>query len=117
MKKLALYSTLVLVVGFAGNVYAQQAGGFAGPSLPKITVADALKLSDDTPVVLEGKIEKNLGGEKYLFKDNTASVTIEIDNDDWRGVTVGEQDLIEIHGEVDKDLMNFEIDVDVVAKK
>ena len=117
MRKLALYSALALVVGFAGNVYAQQAGGYTGPSIAKITVAEALKLGDDAPVVLEGKIEKGLGGEKYLFSDATGSVTVEIENDDWRGVTVNEQDNIEIRGEVDKDLMNFEIDVDTVTKK
>ena len=119
MKKTTIISALALIIGFSSNVSAQQpiVGGFTGPLLTKITVAEALKLSDDTPVVLEGKIEKNLGGEKYLFKDNSASVTVEIDNDDWRGITVSEQDLIEIHGEVDKDLMNFEIDVDSVLKK
>lgn len=117
MKKLALVSALALVLGLSNNVFAQQQGGFTGPSVTRMTVAEALKLSDDTPVVLEGKIEKNLGGEKYLFTDTTGSVTVEIDNEDWRGITVNEQDNIEIRGGVDKDLMNFEIDVDAVAKK
>ena len=119
MKKTTIVFTLALITVFSSYVSAQQpiAGGFTGPSLAKLTVAEALKLSDDTPVVLEGKIEKNLGGEKYLFKDNTASVTVEIDNDEWRGITVNEQDIIEIRGEVDKDLMNFEIDIDSISKK
>ena len=45
------------------------------------------------------------------------SVTVEIDNDDWRGVSVSEKDTVEIRGEVDKDFMNFEIDVDSITKK
>ena len=118
MKKTVAISSFALILGLVGNVMAQQPmGGFNGPSIAKINVAEALKLGDDAPVVLEGKIEKNLGAEKYLFTDATGSVTIEIDYEDWRGVSVNEKDIVEIRGEVDKDLMNFEIDVDSVAKK
>ena len=123
MKKLAMVSALALVIGFSGNALAQQnfgaanAGGYTGPSAASMTVAEAKKLGDDTPVVLVGKIEKSLGGEKYVFTDNTGSVTVEIDNDDWRGLTVNDKDTVEIRGEVDKDFMNFEIDVDSIAKK
>ncbi len=114
MKKLAVVSALALVIGFSGNALAQ----YTGPSAVKtMSVAEALKLGDDAPVILTGKITKDLGGEKYLFTDQTGSVTVEIDNEDWRGVTANENDTVEIRGEVDKDLMNFEIDVDAVSKK
>ena len=56
-------------------------------------------------------IAQDTGSRDYI------EVTVEIENDDWRGVTVNEQDNIEIRGEVDKDLMDFEIDVDTVTKK
>ena len=79
--------------------------------------AEALKLNDDTPVVLVGQIEKSLGDEKYLFKDASGSVTVEIDNEDWRGVTVTPKDTIVIQGEIDKDFFKTEIDVDSVALK
>ena len=123
MKKLAMVSALALVIGFSGNALAQQnfgaanAGGYTGPSAASMTVAEAKKLGDDTPVVLIGKLEKSLGGEKYLFTDNTGSVTVEIDNDDWRGLTVNDKDTVEIRGEDDKDFMNIEIDVEAIAKK
>ena len=123
MKKLAMVSALTLVLGISGNALAQQnfgaanQGGYTGPTIASVSVAEALKLGDDAPVVLQGKIEKNLGGEKYLFTDNTGSVTIEIDDDDWRGLSVNEKDTVEIRGEVDKDFMNFEIDVDSITKK
>ena len=80
-------------------------------------VGEAKKLSDDTPVVLTGKIVRSLGSEKYEFKDKTGSVTLDIDNDDWNGVNVGPEDTVEIQGEVDKDFTSFEIDVDRVIKK
>ena len=107
-------STSALSNGFTGP---QQAGGFQGPGLAPSSVAEALKLNDDTPVVLVGQIEKSLGDEKYLFKDASGSVTVEIDNEDWRGVTVTPKDTIVIQGEIDKDFFKTEIDVDSVALK
>lgn len=107
-------STSALASGFTGP---QQAGGFQGPGLAPSSVAEALKLNDDTPVVLVGQIEKSLGDEKYLFKDASGSVTVEIDNEDWRGVTVTPKDTIVIQGEIDKDFFKTEIDVDSFALK
>ena len=107
-------STSALASGFTGP---QQAGGFQGPGLAPSSVAEALKLNDDTPVVLVGQIEKSLGDEKYLFKDASGSVTVEIDNEDWRGVTVTPKDTIVIQGEIDKDFFKTEIDVDSAALK
>ncbi len=107
-------STSALANGFTGP---QQAGGFQGPGLAPSSVAEALKLNDDTPVVLVGQIEKSLGDEKYLFKDASGSVTVEIDNEDWRGVTVTPKDTIVLQGEIDKDFFKTEIDVDSVALK
>ena len=107
-------STSALASGFTGP---QQAGGFQGPGLAPSSVAEALKLNDDPPVVLVGQIEKSLGDEKYLFKDASGSVTVEIDNEDWRGVTVTPKDTIVIQGEIDKDFFKTEIDVDSVALK
>ena len=119
MKTSKVLAVAVLGVSFAmvSNAIAQNAGGFKGPGIADSTVADALKLPDDTPVVLKGKIEKSLGNEKYQFNDGTGVIVVEIDNEDWTGVSVNEKDLIVIKGEVDKDLMNVEIDVDSVAKK
>lgn len=107
-------STSALASGFTGP---QQAGGFQGPGLAPSSVAEALKLNDDTPVVLVGQIEKSLGDEKYLFKDASGSVTVEIDNEDWRGVTITPKDTIVLQGEIDKDFFKTEIDVDSVALK
>lgn len=118
MKNILTVSALALVMGLSANVLAQPAaGGFTGPSQAAVSVAEAKKLSDDAPVVLNGRIEKSLGGEKYLFTDNTGSVTVEIDNEDWNGVSVSEKDTVELRGEVDKDFTSFEIDVDSVIKK
>ena len=123
MNKLLAVSTLALMIGFAGAAHAQYQGamaprgGFTGPGLAVSTVAEANKMSDDQPVVLVGQIQQSLGDEKYLFKDASGSVTVEIDNEDWRGVTVTPKDTIVIQGEIDKDFFKTEIDVDSVALK
>lgn len=122
MKKVIAVSALALMLGMSGGAFAQYngpsaRGGFSGPGPAVSTVAEAAKLGDDTPVVLVGNIEKSLGDEKYLFKDASGSITVEIDNDDWRGVNVTPENVIEIRGEVDKELFDIKIDVDTVTLK
>ncbi len=115
MKKLTLVSALALILGLTGNSYAQ--GGYTGPTISKITVKEALELRDDSPVVLEGKITQSLGDEKYQFSDGSANIIIEIDNEDWRGLTVNENDIVEIRGEIDKEFLKAKVDVDSIIKK
>lgn len=119
MKKTVLVSALALVIGFSSGAMAQQpTGGYTGPSAVKsATVAEALSFSDDTPVVLTGKIEKSLGDEKYMFADNSGKVVVEIDNEDWRGQNVGADDVVEIKGDVDKEFLETTIDVESITKK
>ena len=50
-------------------------------------------------------------------KDASGAITVEIDDDDWNGLNVTPQDLIEIRGEVDKDLFDTKIDADSVMLK
>ncbi len=113
MKKLLTTSVFTLALSFAGSASA----AFQGPGLTPVSVAEALKMNDDAPVVLNGQIEKSLGGEKYQFKDSTGTVVIEIDDEDWRGLDVKPEDVITIKGEVDKDMFKTEIDVDSVELK
>lgn len=119
MKNTLAVSALVLGLAVAGNSFAQQAGGFQGPGvkLEQMTVTQALELQDDSQVILVGQIEKSLGNEKYTFKDASGSVTVEIDDDDWKGLSVKPEDTIIIKGEVDKGMFKTEIDVDTVELK
>ena len=73
-------------------------------------------MPDDTPVVLKGKVEKSLGNERYQFNDGTGVIVIEVDNEDWRGLTVTPEDTVEIKGEIEKDMLSApEVDVDTVS--
>ena len=98
--------------GFNGGV----GGGFTGPSTGPSTVAKAKEMPDDHYVVLRGNIVEKTRKEHYLFRDETGSITIEIDDDDWRGLTVTPEDTVEIGGEVDKGWRSIKIDVDWVRK-
>ena len=118
MKKVLVLGALGLLLNVPSNVMAQQAGGYTGPSATIATsVAEAVKMTDGAVVELTGKIEKSLGDEKYTFRDQTGTVKVEIDNEDFRGVSVNEQEVVKLRGEVDKDLLEETIiDVDSVEK-
>lgn len=97
----------------AGN----HGGGFvSGTSPQEIITVDALeKLSDDSYVVLQGTITAKVADEKYTFQDKTGTVQIEIDDDDWNGLTVKPGDVVIIEGELDKNWTGpDEIEVDVI---
>lgn len=124
-KKLIIATVLTLGVtsafaqqgGYTGPSSAPQAsGGYTGPKVVTQTVAQAIQMRDDSKVTLRGYIIQHLGKDKYLFEDSTGKVTVEIDDDNWQGLTVGAKDLVEIYGEVDKDWNSVEIDVDRIRK-
>lgn len=95
---------------------ATSGGGFSGPGLSVSTVEQAKGMRDDAKVAVRGSIIQHLGKDKYLFKDATGSIRVEIDNDKWGGQTITPDDTVELHGEVDKDWNSVEIDVDRVVK-
>ncbi|MDR2433686.1 MAG: NirD/YgiW/YdeI family stress tolerance protein [Treponema sp.] len=110
-KHLVCLAVLLALAGLTG--YAQ---GYTGPGLDPVTVAEAKNLRDDSPVVLRGKIERFLGDEKYLFSDDSGTITVEIDNRLWTGLSVNQNDTVEISGEVDKDFRGIEIEVNAIKK-
>ena len=51
------------------------------------------------------------------FQDQTGTIKIEIDDEDWNGVTVGKDDVVQIQGEVDKSWTKpTKIEVDFIQK-
>ena len=122
MKRYALLSVAIFAITvvsfFAASPSCAAQRGYTGPGGPALaTVALAKEMRDDTYVTLRGTIIQHIGKDKYLFKDNTGTITIEIDHDKWGGQTIGPEDTVEIYGEVDKEWISVEIDVDRVVKK
>ncbi len=92
-------------------------GGFSGPALGLSTVRhvlDAGMFSDDKPVTLTGHITSSLGGEMYLFSDQTGSINVEIDHEKWQGLQITPQTRVTLHGEIDKEFNSTKIDVDYI---
>jgi uncharacterized protein (TIGR00156 family) len=82
------------------------------------TVKQAMTLKDETPVQLKGYVVKALGQEKYQFRDATGTMTVEIDDELWRGQPVSATTPVTLTGEVDIDYRpakRVEIDVDQVS--
>lgn len=109
MKKLVV-STIAGILLLSGKCQA----GFIDGVISPTTIANALTQKDDTPVTLEGKITKHLHKDKYLFTDDTGTVTVEIDRQDWNGIDVTPADTVRIRGEVDKGWYDTKIDVDSI---
>lgn len=118
MKRLVLTLILACMVAwgaesFGGTNSSQaQKGGFISKT-PKFTVAQAKKAKDDTRVVLQGKIIREVEHEKYEFADDTGVILIDIDDKIWRGLSVTTDDLIEIEGYIDDDDVFEPIEVEV----
>jgi uncharacterized protein (TIGR00156 family) len=115
MKHLICLVGLLALVGLSVNAQ-QQGGGYKGPGAAAITVAEAKNLRDDTPVILQGKIERFLGDEKYLFSDDTGNMIVEIDNRVWGNLSVDENEMVEINGEIDREFRGNEVEVRTIRK-
>ena len=117
---------LALAVMLAVPVYAAETaapalpgGGFQGPggTVSTDTVAKALVAPNKTPVVLTGHVVERLAGsdDKYLFKDATGQIIVDIDHEIFAGRTVTPQTKVRLSGKVDKDMMEpVKIDVKVL---
>ena len=91
------------------------ATGYSGPGFqPVTTVQAAMGAADDTPVVLQGKIIKRIQGDIYEFRDATGVMKVEIDDEDWPAATIDLFTPVKLTGEVDRDLIGREIDVEFV---
>ena len=106
------------VAGFQGPD-TTQGGGFQGPTtgIEADTVANAQKSRDDARVVLTGNIIQRVASsdDKYVFKDSTGEMIVEIDFGLFAGRTVTPQTKVRLSGKVDKDFMEApKVDVKVL---
>ena len=101
-------------------------GAFAGPGKnmnnntnnhPAVwTVTEVMSLPDDTPVVMRGRITKNMGNNMFVFEDGSGTVMLEIDEESWNGNTVRVDDIVTVYGNVDKGSNYTAIDVNSIVK-
>ncbi len=98
-----LNTSLVFAVGFTGQI-------------AKYSVKDALKQPDDSYVTVQGNIVKKISSDKYLFKDETGNMTVEIDHEKWGNIEASEKDTLELTGEIERKFNSIHLDVDTVNK-
>ena len=91
------------------------AAGFTGQTA-KYSIQDALKQPDNSFVTIQGNIVKKLSSDKYLFKDTTGTITVEIDNEKWGNIEASEKDTLELTGEIERKFNSIHLDVDTVTK-
>ena len=116
MKK--ILASLALVLLMAAPAVAQT-GGFTGPGSEgrRVQVSDLKGLDDDAMVTLTGTIQAKISDEKYTFSDSSGTVTLEIDDDLFKNMTVNPNQRLEIYGEVDKGIISaLEVDVKRITK-
>jgi uncharacterized protein (TIGR00156 family) len=89
------------------------AGGFVEPL---ISVSDAQTLKDDMPVRMQGTIVRSLGNKRYEFRDNSGTITVFIDRKLWMGISVTDQDTVEISGLIDKLFSTRRVKVRAIQK-
>ena len=106
---------LMLVSLLLATTSAQAA--YTGPQeLPRVfsTVIEALEYPvDDHEIAFEGHITKRIGHDKYLFRDKTGSIRLEIDAGVFPADDINDKTRVKIYGEIDsKVLDNPMVDVD-----
>ncbi len=92
-----------------------QKGGFKGPQ-NVVTVKEAKEMKDDSWVTVRGTIEKRLSDDDYLFRDETGTLSVEIDDKTWQGQSVSPKDKVELQGEIDKAFNDAQLEVKQVRK-
>ena len=115
MKKISMLAVLTLL-----PVYSSMAANMNNTKTNTPTtywsVSEVMTLPDNSPVVMRGRITKDMGGNMYVFEDSSGTVMLEIDDEDWNGNTVRINDVVTVYGNIDKGVNYIEIDVDSVEK-
>jgi uncharacterized protein (TIGR00156 family) len=82
-----------------------------------VTINEAQNLPHDSWVVLTGNIVFSLPPPNdYTFRDSSGEITIDIGPKEWRGLSVGVSDRVEISGEVKRERGQVFIKVHAIRK-
>lgn len=80
-------------------------------------IQEALLLDDEMRVTLQGRIIERLAKDRYLFRDHTGEMVIEIEGDEWYGIEVSPDNMILLQGEIERSRFGTTIvDVDFLLK-
>lgn len=117
MKKIATLATILtasLLAACSQNAPQNQVFGQTTNSV--MNIAQVKNQYDDAIVTFTGKIVRQVDGEEYIVADQTGEIRVEIDHHVWNGVNVTSADTIRIHGKVDKETFETQVDARSVEK-
>ena len=114
MKKQLKIATLLFCLGFCFRASDVKAG-FLGPETKSLTTVQAILKNhyDDMRVTIKGYIVKRLSHDKYLFKDETGEIIVDIDEKYMPHDDITPKTLIKIDGEVDVKHKGNKVEIDV----
>ena len=124
MKKFISCLTLLLLFIWAQPILAEGLIDSASESTQN-KVSELSNLDDGAMVILTGNLEKQVSDDndsllredEYVFNDGTGTVVVTIDGDLWMGLTVSPRDIVEIQGEVDKDLSETKVTATRITRR
>lgn len=117
MKKisvLAMIAVLPISAAIAGSGMQKNTMKKNNPTYWSVT--EIMSLPDNSPVVLHGKITKNMGDNVYVFEDGSGTIMLEIEESDWNGNSVTVDDIVTVYGNLDKGDDYMEVDVTSIQK-
>ena len=117
MKKVSVLTLALLMpmcAAFAGSGHNMNNNMNNQPAV--WTVTEVMSLPDNTPVVMRGRITRNMGDNIFVFEDSSGTIMMEIEEADWNGNTVLVDDIVTVYGNIDKGSNYTEIDVNSVVK-
>lgn len=114
MKK-SIFILVLLFLGFNFSVFAEYYNQNEVISVQKLKT-----MKDDTYAIIEGFIVKKISNEKFLFKDETGEIVLDVDDDlMYQLKDVDKNTLVEVYGDFDKNLFGrheFEVKKITVIK-
>ncbi len=105
---------MLIAIFCLGLLAGPVSAGFTGPGAQAkpVTVAAVKDLPDDTDVVLEGNVIRQLRREHYLFRDATGEIEVEIDDKESQGIDFTPATRLRLTGEVDRERDSVSVDVE-----
>lgn len=113
MKKL-ISASLAMALLAGTPALAQFVGPSAGAAAGPTTVREAAEANSDTDVVLTGHIIAHQRDDYFTFKDDTGTMTVEIERHAFRRQKVTPETKVRLTGEVERGIRGRYIDVDRV---
>ena len=91
-----------------------QTGAASPPAAASVTTAaQAAQAQDDTQVILEGMLVRQIRGDRYEFRDASGTITVEIEDEDWPNRQPVLEKRLRLHGEVERKRIRRIVEVEV----